>query len=118
MFEEYEETLIDFLNNLSCDDPDKFTKEDWKLVKFYTKSDGCTNASKSRVETCWEHDFYFRTHHDFTGKIISFSEANRRFRQSNQKRSGFGAFSPMAWWRWAAVSICGKSAWKGRKSCH
>lgn len=117
MFEEYEETILDFLNNLTSQNPDEFTENDWKLIKFYTKSDGCTRVLDLRVWACFEHDFYFRTHHDFTGRVISFREANRRFRIRLQRLSLFGVCSPMAWWRWAGVSLCGRSAWISRKPC-
>lgn len=117
MFEEYEETILDFLNNLTSQNPDEFTENDWKLIKFYTKSDGCTRAFSWRIFACFEHDFYFRTHHDFSGKIISFREANRRFRIRLQQLSPLGVCSPMSWWRWAGVACFGRSAWVSRKPC-
>ena len=117
MFYEYEDTLIDFLSSLSCSNPDDFTDHDWQLIKFYTKSDGCTGVADAYVKACWEHDFYFRTRHDFAGKIISFRESNRRFRLRIQRLSHFGVCSPMAWWRWAGVTAFGRQAWVSRKTC-
>ena len=116
MFFEYEETLPDFLQALSTNDPDKFTSTDWALVRFYVRSDGCTRVPDIYVKSCWEHDFYFRTHHDFCGHVISFREANRRFRIRIQRLSRFGVCSPVSWWRWLGVALLGRSAWAGKKS--
>lgn len=114
MFGEYEESLAWFLQQLSTTNPDHFTKEDWALVRTYTRSDGCTRVMDWEVETCWEHDFYFRTHHDFEGKIISFCQANARYLQRMLRRSPFGVFNLRAYIRWAGVSLLGKPAWHGR----
>lgn len=127
MFAEYEETLEDFLQALSTRDPDIFTDADWNLVRFYTRSDGCTKVSGLRVKACWEHDFYFRTHHDFCGHVITFWESNRRFRVRNQRLSWLGSLDPrgwwswlgmldpMSWWRWLGVTLLGHNAWVGMR---
>jgi len=115
MFDEYEASLEWFLKLLSCDNPDHFTDADWQLVRAYTRSDGCTGVADIFVKACWEHDFYFRTHHDFTGKLISFSEANCKFRRRIQKLSRFGVFNFVSWERWLGVTIFGKNAWIGNQ---
>jgi len=115
MFFEYEETLEDFLQALSTRDPDIFTDSDWNLIRFYTRSDGCTRVTNLHVRACYEHDFYFRTHHDFCGHVISFWEANRRFRIRIQRLSHLGACSPISWWRWLGVTLLGRNAWIGRR---
>jgi len=115
MFAEYEDSLEWFLKDLSCDNPDNFTDEDWRLIRAYTRSDGCTGVADIFVKACWEHDFYFRTHHDFNGKVISFWEANRRFRRRMQWCSKLGFLSPVSWWRWLGVSLFGKAAWEGKR---
>lgn len=114
MFTEYEETLNAFIDKLRESNPDKFTDREWDLVWAYTKSDGCTGVVDIFVRACYEHDFYFRTHHDFEGKVISFWEANKRFRKRIQKLSNFGVLSPVSWWRWLAVTVCAHNAWSGK----
>lgn len=106
------------LSKLSSDDPDKFTQHDWDLVHAYTKSDGCTGVVDFYLQACVEHDFYFRTHHDFSGRVISFYEANRRFRIRIQRLSRLGLISPMSWWRWIAVCSLpqAKQAWEGKRT--
>ena len=120
MFEEYEPSIQWFLSKLSSCDPDKFTQHDWDLVHAYTKSDGCTGVIDFYIQACIEHDFYFRTHHDFSGKVISFYEANRRFRIRIQRLSRLGLISPLSWVRWLAVCSLpqARRAWDGKKSCH
>lgn len=116
MFYEYEETLEDFLEALSTRDPNIFTDADWNLVRFYTRSDGCTRVPNFHIKACWEHDFYFRTHHDFCGHVISFWDANRLFRIRIQRLSLLGVCSPISWWRWLGVTLLGRNAWDGKKS--
>jgi len=118
MFSEYEETLNRFLKILGAPDPDRFSQREWELVEVYVKSDGCTGVIDFKRKACIEHDFYFRTHHDFEGKAISFMDANKRFRIRMQRLSRFGVISPLAWWRWAAVCVFARSAWEGKKSYH
>lgn len=116
MFDEYEESLGWFLQQLSTPNPDRFTEEDWKLVRAYTRSDGCTNALDWLPKSCWEHDFYFRTHHDFSGRVISFCQANNRYLLRMIRLSPFGVFNLRAYLRWLAVALLGKSAWRGRRN--
>lgn len=115
MFGEYEDTLNLFLARLRESNPDVFTDREWDLIWAYTKSDGCTGVIDYLVKSCWEHDFYFRTHHDFCGKVISFWEANRRYRIRMQRCSKLGILSPISWWRWLGVSLLGKAAWEGKR---
>jgi len=114
MFSEYEDTLNQFLDRLRESNPDRFTDREWDLVWAYTKSDGCTGVADIYVKACWEHDFYFRTHHDFCGHVISFWEANKRFRIRMQRCSKLGVLSPVSWWRWLGVALLGRSAWVGK----
>ena len=116
MFQEYEETLSQFFDRLHENDPDKFTDREWDLIWAYVRSDGCTSVPNFHVRACWEHDFYFRTHHDFCGHVISFWEANRRFRIRIQRLSWLGVCSPISWWRWLGVTLLGRNAWDGKKS--
>ena len=74
-------------------------------------ADGCTGVPDYLVWTCMEHDVHFRTHRFMYGEPIDFATANYVFRVRIQQASGLGAFSPVAWWRWAAVACFGKKAW-------
>lgn len=114
--DEYEESFDWFIEKLSTSNPDLFTDHDWDLVAAYTRSDGCTGVADLYIRACYEHDFYFRTHHDFSGKHITFSEANKRFRRRIQKLSKFGVFELISYERWAGVTLLGHSAWVGKKS--
>jgi hypothetical protein len=71
-------------------------------------TDGCSGATGAFVECCYEHDIHWRTGKTLDGRPITEHEANKRFRNCMQSRSRFGFFSPVAWWRWAAVSLVGK----------
>jgi len=115
MFSEYEDTLNQFIKVLGKSNPDEFTQREWDLIWAYTKSDGCTGVADIFLIACVEHDFYFRTHHDFEGKVVSFWEANKRFRRRIQCLSKLGILSPVSWERWLGVTILGKSAWEGEK---
>lgn len=116
MFDEYEESLEWFLKLLSTTNPDEFTETDWALVRAYTRSDGCSSVQDWHVKACWEHDFYFRTHHDFAGRVISFSKSNGLFLRRIQKLSSIGIFNLRAYVRWAGVTVFGKESWKGKSA--
>ena len=82
----------------------------WVLVRRRAKelrSDGCTGVADFYVDACFEHDVHWRTGHTLWGDRISTRQANMRFRRVIQDRSPLGLLSPMAWWRWAGVSIAG-----------
>lgn len=74
-------------------------------------SDGCSHVPDFHLDACLEHDIAYRTHQHLDGAPITKAEADTRFRQRLQEMSAFGSFSPMSWWRWAAVSWWGQSAW-------
>ena len=115
MFSEYEDTLNQFIKVLGNSNPDEVTQREWDLIWAYTKSDGCTGVADIYVKACYEHDYYFRTHHDFEGKVISFWEANKRFRKRIQSLSRLGVFSPFSWERWIGVTLFAKPSWEGKK---
>lgn len=115
MFAEYEESLEWFLQQLSSPDPDFFTDADWALVRTYTRSDGCTRVPDWHVKACWEHDFYFRTHHDFRGQVIGFVKANALFRRRIQRLSRYGIFDILSYTRWLGVTLFGRHAWIGQQ---
>jgi hypothetical protein len=107
--------LIDLVESLSTTDSMKLTKEDIDRIRWYIKSDGCTRATDYQVEECIKHDFYYRTKHDFSGKLIRRVTADLNFLKGNQARSKLGVLSPRAWIRWAAVRLFGRNAWD--KNC-
>jgi hypothetical protein len=89
----------------------------WHVIKWWSengdpKSDGCSGVKDWYVEACWEHDFHYRYGKTIYGDPITFDEANQRFRESMQMRSKLKRFSPLSWWRWAAVSYVGRIAWE------
>lgn len=109
--------LAEFIANLSSSDPNLLTKSDVTNIKLYIDSDGCTGVPDFYKEECIKHDFYYRTHHNFAGKLITKKEADLLFLRGIQAKSRFGVFSPMALWRYAGVLFFGKNAWTDGTSC-
>lgn len=109
--------LVDFIQCLSTHDPEKLTSEDIKLIRWYIKTDGCTGVPDFYLEECIKHDFYYRTHVGFDGRLISRSDADKLFRQGIQRKSFLGVLSPMAWWRWLFVRLLAARAWERRTGC-
>lgn len=110
--------LLEFIESLSSTDPTKLTKEDIKNIRLYINSDGCTGVPDFYKDECIKHDFYYRTHHDFSGRLLEKDNADRLFMRGIQLKSNFGRLSPMALWRYLGVKLFGKSAWEGTVSCH
>lgn len=110
--------LLEFIENLSTSNPLKLTKADVMNIKLYIDSDGCTGVPDFYKEECIKHDFYYRTHHNFKGELISKNQADLLFMQGIQSKSQFGKFSPMALWRYIGVKLFGGKAWEGNESCH
>ncbi len=110
--------LLDFVANLSTTDPKRLSKADITNIKLYIDSDGCTGVPDFYKEECIKHDFYYRTHHNFAGKLISREEADKLFLLGIQAKSKFKKYSPMAFWRYIGVRLFGKSAWLEGNSCH
>lgn len=110
--------LLEFIQNLSTSDPLKLSKEDITNIKLYIDSDGCTGVPDFYKAECIKHDFYYRTHHNFKGELISKEWADLSFMRGIQSKSKFGKYSPMALWRYLGVRIFGRSAWEGSESCH
>ena len=74
-------------------------------------SDGCTAALQVHQVCCWEHDWCYVTGMTPRGRLISKVEADARFRECLQARSPFRGYSPLAWWRWVAVTWFGRGVW-------
>lgn len=68
-------------------------------------TDGCTGGSAMFRDCCLEHDLHWRTGRTLEGHPITPREANKRFRSCMQSRSKLGWWSPVAWWRFAVVSV-------------
>lgn len=85
------------------------------------RADGCTGVPEFHRDCCLEHDIAYRTGFDPRAAFksgewlapITRAEADARFRKCNQERSLMGRFSPMSWWRWAAVRLMARKAFKG-----
>lgn len=110
--------LIDFIESLSTSDPEKLTAQDIDKIRWFIKSDGCTDVPDFYVEECIKHDFYYRTHHDFSGRLIRKKDADIRFRRGIQNKSNLGVMSPISWERWLGVALFGTKAWERKSSCH
>lgn len=104
--------FFNFICMLSTTDYLKMDSKDIQLVKAFVCSDGCTGVPDWYIEACILHDFWYRTHKDFDGSIITKQEADKRLRKKIQQLSPVGIFSPMSWWRWSAVKLFAKKAWE------
>jgi hypothetical protein len=79
----------------------------WALVRERARAlgtDGCTAALDVHLDCCYEHDIAYFTGQDVYGTPVTKAETDARFRRCHQDLSPFGAWSPMAWWRWFAVA--------------
>jgi hypothetical protein len=85
----------------------------WERLKEWAaqNSDGCTKAADIHVECCYEHDYHYVFGETLEGSPITKAEADVQFRRCIQSRSKLGKFSPMSWWRFAAVRLFGKGKW-------
>lgn len=95
-------------------------------------SDGCTRVSGIQHECCWEHDLAFYYAKDpraayrrylngdtdpwLRADVITFEQANGRFRKCHTARSVMGWLNPMAWWRYGGVRWGAKSAWEAHRA--
>lgn len=106
--------LIEFIASLSTSDPDKLTDADIDKIRWYIKSDGCTGVPDICVKECVKHDFYFRTGVDFSGKLISFADANKHFFNGLWKNRHY----LLACIRWVGVTYLpqAKAAWHKREA--
>ena len=103
--------LPGLIESLSTSDPLKLTDNDMQKIRFFVHSDGCTKVPNFRKDECYKHDFYYRTHVDFSGHVIRRRDADKLFRLGLQSKSWFGEFDPMSWWRWLGVRLFGAKAW-------
>ena len=86
----------------------------WARVRRAAKaldSDGCTGVPDIHLDCCYEHDIAYSTGCDVNLEPLTRRQADADFRRCLQARSWLGVFSPMAWWRWAAVRVCGRGIW-------
>lgn len=72
------------------------------------QSDGCTDIPEFHHHCCVVHDLGYRFGIDPYGTKIDRRTADANFRKCMQKDSPLGRFSPMSWWRWAAVRVAGR----------
>lgn len=107
--------LIDFIESLSTSNPDRLTVADIDKIRWFIQSDGCSGVPDFFVEECIKHDFYYRTHHDFSGRLIRKKDADLRFRRGIQNKSKIGAMSPLSWWRWLGVTLFASKAWDSKR---
>lgn len=81
--------VLELLSDLSTEDFRELTARDVASIRFFVRSDGCSRAPNLFVASCFVHDYYYRTHHDLSGKLISRAQADRNFRRHIQCLSGF-----------------------------
>ena len=68
-------------------------------------SDGCSGVPDFYRVVCLEHDIHYATHMDYwTSEIIVQEDADKYLKWGIQYYSWFGRASPMAWWRYRALS--------------
>lgn len=94
-----------------------------KLAEYWAKvaekamalgADGCSGPTLQVHRACCdEHDIHYRTGQRLDGTPITRREADAEFRRCMQERSRLGKWTPMAWWRWAAVRTFGGQFWQG-----
>lgn len=97
-------------------DGQPLTPEHIKKLNDIIKSDGCTGVADFFRDCCVVHDLGYRYGIDAYGNAVTRSQIDRNFRECMMKRSRFGRFSPMAWWRWAGVRIFGRRAFNAPAS--
>jgi len=69
------------------------------------RSDGCSGVLDLYVDVCYEHDIHYATHCCFyLGDELTQEDADRYLKWGIQYFSSFGRCSPMAWWRYTALS--------------
>jgi hypothetical protein len=71
------------------------------------QADGCSGATEVYHDCCVFHDLAYRIGIDYYGHPVNRKEADVLFRQCMQSHSKLGRFSPMSWWRYAAVRLLG-----------
>ena len=83
------------------------TEEEWQIVRRNAteqQTDGCTRGTQAYLDCCYLHDTLLRTQRSWKdGRDVSKAEADLALRVCIQRRSVFGKWSPMAWWRLVAV---------------
>ena len=70
-------------------------------------SDGCSGVLDIHIVVCFEHDLHYAHHADFYtfyNEPLEQEDADRYLRWGIQHFSSFGRCSPMAWWRFTALS--------------
>lgn len=93
----------------------RMQKRYWERVRDKAAelgTDGCSKATGAYVDCCLEHDLAYRMGTTLDGTPLTKEEADKRFLSCMQSRSIFGWYSPMAWWRYAAVKVFGRRAVK------
>jgi len=81
-------------------------------------SDGCSGVPDFYWIICLEHDIHYATHKDFfTGAPLTKEDADRYLKWGIQYHSSLGRQSPMALWRYWALSEkkgvgLGSGAWE------
>lgn len=102
----------------------------WRWIRVEAKricSDGCSKVPDFYIECCWLHDLCYRLKVDpfrayalYTQGVAGYWDlapeidqrtADKYLRDCIQKRSWFGKWSPMSWWRYGILRKFGSKAW-------
>lgn len=94
---------------------DEKEKRYWEIVEDLADelgTDGCTGVTNAHRQCCLRHDIHYRTHkHIDRVTPITKKEADNMLFSCIISRSKLGYLSPMAWWRWFAVSKFNRKEW-------
>ena len=112
--------LLHLTGTLSTRDWTQFDEEDFADIALFVASDGCTGVPDFYLNECILHDWFYATHRDFYGRPVTQHYADSRMKKNIQKKSWFGKWSPMAWWRYRALRkwfrVESKKAWDKKEN--
>lgn len=102
---------IKFLTTLSTREYTKLSHPEFRRIKAFIMSDGCTMAPELYHTACIIHDFYYRTHIDLYGNPLTKGQADKLFRKHIQHNSSLGRVSITAFIWFQAVKFFGRRSW-------
>lgn len=101
-----------FTNTLSTLDFRRLTELDVAEIGHFIRTDGCTGTFNFYLRCCIIHDWWYRTHRNLNGSLVTKLEADRGMRDCIMAHSMWGHWNPIAHWRYWAVREFGTKAWE------